>query len=244
MKLLKRIGNLLLNKAATPELPKDFDAAQTALFNAVKPYTMTGPERIFALNEAVKYIVKNNIKGDFVECGVWKGGSTLAMALTLKELGANNRHLYLYDTFEGMTEPTAVDRDLNNESAEALYKQVIDQTSEVWCYSGIDEVKKNMALSNYNPDNIFYVKGKVEDTLPQSQHGSIALLRLDTDWYESTKMEMEILFPMLVPGGVLIIDDYGYWQGARKAVDEYIARHDLRILLNRIDYTGRIAIKQ
>jgi O-methyltransferase len=84
----------------------------------------------------------------------------------------------------------------------------------------------------------------VEDTIPASVPEQIALLRLDTDWYESTKCELEILFPRLVKGGVIIIDDYGCWQGARKAVDEYFNKNNIAILLNRMDDTGRIGIKQ
>lgn len=101
-----------------------------------------------------------------------------------------------------------------------------------------------MRKTNFPEANLIYVKGKVEDTLPVNKPaGKIALLRLDTDWYESTKHELNILFPMLVQNGVLIIDDYGHWQGCRKAVDEYIQENKLPLLLNRIDYTGRIAIK-
>ncbi len=113
----------------------------------------------------------------------------------------------------------------------------------VWCYSPIDEVKTNLAKSGYNMGNIHFVKGKVEDTIPHSEIKDIALLRLDTDWYESTKHELIHLYDRLVSGGVLIIDDYGHWSGSRKAVDEFFAERGLSIFLHRIDYTGRMAIK-
>jgi hypothetical protein len=100
-----------------------------------------------------------------------------------------------------------------------------------------------MAMTNYPQDKLNYVVGKVEDTIPETLPRKIALLRLDTDWYESTLHELNHLYPLLTEGGVLIIDDYGHWQGAKKAVDEYIEKNKLKILLNRIDYTGRIAIK-
>ena len=87
------------------------------------------------------------------------------------------------------------------------------------------------------------VKGKVEDTLPGHAPDHIAVLRLDTDWYASTKHEMEHLYPRLARGGVLIIDDYGHWAGSRQAVDEYLAEHGIHLLLNRTDYTGRMALK-
>ncbi len=244
--MLNRFTSLFgfsLTKIRDLDLPKDFDSEKIELIKAVSPYTMTSPERIASLNEAVKYIIRNNVEGDFVECGVWKGGSTLAMALTLEKLGIENRKLFLYDTFEGMSDPTEADKDLNNNSAKDLLQTNSKKKSAVWAYSGLDEVKRTMSLSKYDLNNFIYVKGKVEETMLSSNHQKIALLRLDTDWYESTKIELDVLFPKLVSGGVLIIDDYGYWQGARKAVDEYIELNNIKILLNRIDYTGRIAIK-
>ncbi|PJJ83771.1 TylF/MycF/NovP-related O-methyltransferase [Mucilaginibacter auburnensis] len=225
-------------------LPADFDSETVATFQKVKPYTMTTPERIASLVNAVNYLIKNNIEGDFVECGVWRGGSTMAAIDTLMKAGDKSRTVYLYDTFEGMSEPTEHDKELSGHAADALLQssEKEDATS-VWCYSALEEVQNNVGSLNYPADKVHYVKGKVEDTIPQTLPGKIALLRLDTDWYESTKHELEHLYPLLVPGGVIIIDDYGHWEGARKAVDEYIAAHKLPLLLNRIDYTGRIGIK-
>ncbi len=226
-------------------LPADFDNATVATYQKVKPFTMTTPERIASLVNAVNYLVTNNIEGDFVECGVWRGGSTMAAVDTLMKAGDTSRTVYLYDTFEGMSEPTEHDKELSGHAADALLQssEKEDATS-VWCYSALDEVQKNVGSLNYPADKVHYVKGKVEDTIPQTLPGKIALLRLDTDWYESTKHELEHLYPLLVPGGVIIIDDYGHWEGARKAVDEYIDKHKLPLLLNRIDYTGRIGIKK
>jgi hypothetical protein len=114
--------------------------------------------------------------------------------------------------------------------------------ASLWCNASIEDVQANMARSSYPSQRIHLVKGPVESTIPGVAPDDIALLRLDTDWYESTRHELEHLFPRLVPGGVLIIDDYGHWQGARQAVDEYLAKSDVPILLNRVDYTGRIAV--
>jgi O-methyltransferase len=119
-----------------------------------------------------------------------------------------------------------------------------DKESSVWCLATINDVEQNMKATSYVPSNIIYVKGKVENTIPTlSPDKVIALLRLDTDWYESTKHELIHLYPELTKGGVLIIDDYGHWDGCRKAVDEYFNNTDSSILLNRVDYTGRIGIK-
>jgi len=226
--------------------PSDFEEFHKNIFNKVKGYTMTSSERIFGLIEAVKYISKYTIDGDVVECGVWKGGSMMAIAETLLLMKDASRNLYLYDTFEGMPAPTSEDKNFKDQRADILLKkeESFKDNSSVWAYSTLDEVKRAMHLTSYNSSLIHYIKGKVEDTIPKTIPNKIALLRLDTDWYESTKHELIQLFPLLVSGGVLIIDDYGFWKGARKAVDEYFAENNVRVLLNRMDETGRIAVKQ
>ncbi|MEX0636016.1 MAG: TylF/MycF/NovP-related O-methyltransferase, partial [Ferruginibacter sp.] len=214
------------------------------IFKKVQPFTMTSPERIYSLMEAVKYICRHKIEGDIVECGVWKGGSMLAVAETLVNQKISDKQLLLYDTFEGMPEPTEHDQDFTGNNAHAiLNKNQNKEENLVWAYSPLDAVQKTLSLSSYDKKNIRYIVGKVEDTIPQDIPEKIALLRLDTDWYESTKHELIHLFPRLQKGGVLIIDDYGFWKGARKAVDEYFAENNIPILLNTIDDTGRIAKK-
>lgn len=224
--------------------PPDVSATLIETYKKVKPYTMTSPERVFALCEAVKYIHDKNIEGDVVECGVWKGGSMMAVADTLLRLGDSSRDLYLFDTFEGMAPPTDKDVDLAGISAVSQLEQS-DKTKDdsVWCCAALEMVESAVNSIGYPREKIHFVKGMVEQTIPLGAPDKIALLRLDTDWYESTKHEMENLFPRLSKGGVLIIDDYGHWQGARKAVDEYLEINNVKILLNRIDYTGRIAVK-
>lgn len=225
--------------------PADFEALHQTVYSKVKPYTMTSAERIYGLIEAVKYITRYEIEGAIVECGVWKGGSMMAVAKTLKAEKADTRQLYLYDTFEGMPPPTEADKDFSGVDAAARLKEESNNKKEsyIWAYSALDEVKAAMALTQYNPERIQYIQGKVEDTIPASIPDKIALLRLDTDWYESTKHELEHLFPRLAKNGVLIIDDYGFWKGSRKAVDEYFAGLNMPVLLNRMDDTGRICIK-
>lgn len=224
-------------------LPPDFDQTAVDTIASVTPFTLTSPERIFALCEAIRYIVTNRIPGDIVECGVWKGGSMMAVARTLIQLGDTTRNLYLFDTFDGMATPSEKDISLTGASASTLlkYSDKEDKAS-VWCYSPLEEVQKVIGNVGYSNDKIHFIKGKVEETLPAQAPQTIALLRLDTDWYESTRHELVHLFPRLSPGGVIIIDDYGHWKGARQAVDEYIQENNIKILLNRIDYTGRIGV--
>ena len=246
-RVINKIGYDVIRRRTLPfadYLPFDFDEATVDTYEKVKAYTMTSPERIASLCNAVNYLVKNNIKGDIVECGVWKGGSSMAAIDTLIKAGDTTRAIYLYDTFEGMSEPTGHDRAFTGVPAEELLKSSKKEDStSVWCYSALEEVQSNVSEFKYPSAQVHYIKGKVEDSIPQTIPGKIALLRLDTDWYESTAHELKYLYPLLVPGGVIIIDDYGHWDGARKAVDEYIETQKLQLLLNRIDYTGRIGIK-
>ena len=243
-KQLNKRGYDIIKLGKSEQWPVDFEESHRKIVEKVKPYTMTSRERIFGLIEAVKYLSKNKIQGDIVECGVWRGGSMLAIAEVLTEMNDTGHELYLYDTFEGMSEPTEHDKDFADKKAEDLLLPDVNKNEDlIWAYSSLDAVKKTMSLTNYPQNKIHFVKGKVEDTIPSTLPSNICLLRLDTDWYESTKHELLHLFPRLVKGGVLIIDDYGFWKGARKAVDEYFAENNVQILLNRLDDTGRIAIK-
>ncbi|MCB9225112.1 MAG: TylF/MycF/NovP-related O-methyltransferase [Crocinitomicaceae bacterium] len=236
--------NILKRKKQADPFPDITDKTFKQYYDICSEYTMTSVERMYALYNATKYVIENNIPGDFVECGVWKGGSSLLIALILKENSISNRKIYLYDTFEGMSEPTTNDVDFTGATAEKqLSDSDIENQSSVWCYSGMDEVKKNFTDHQIDLKNIEFVKGKVEETIPQTIPSAIALLRLDTDWYESTKHEMDHLYPLLENKGVLIIDDYGHWKGCRKAIDEYFESKQIKPLINRIDYTGRLIIK-
>jgi O-methyltransferase len=244
-KPIRFVKQLLAPKNETPAYPADFEPFHIEIIEKVRPYTMTSVERLFALIEAVKYVVHNNIEGSIVECGVWKGGSMMAVAETLKKLNATHYPLFLYDTYAGMTAPTDHDKAYNKESAADLLGKdlAIKEESVVWAFSTIEEVKANISKTQYPQNNIRFIEGDVLKTIPAADPGQIALLRLDTDWYESTKHEMEQLYPKLNKSGVLIIDDYGYWKGSRKAVDEYLEANNISIMLNRIDDTGRAAIK-
>jgi hypothetical protein len=210
---------------------------------------MTGRARLLALVDAVRYCEQRAIPGAFGECGVWRGGSVLAMILTLLDLDVVDRDFYIYDTFEGMTAPTEHDISPIDPPALETWNAARDVGERAW--SGMfsdavfdeDGVRALLTSSGYPAERLHFVRGAVEETLPGNAPEQLALLRLDTDWYESTRHELEHLYPLLSDGGVLIVDDYGHWEGARRAVDEYFATAAAPLLLNRIDYTGRIAIK-
>ena len=220
----------------------DLTESEREIVRAAQPVTMTSPARLAALVQAVTHVVRNNIPGDIAECGVWRGGSMVAIARTLLALGDTSRRLYLYDTFEGMTEPSDRDQDFAGQPAAALLDRDSPGTG-VWASASMEEVKANLLATGYPADQILLVKGRVEDTIPATMPKALALLRLDTDWYESTRHELTHLYPILSRFGLLIIDDYGHWHGAREATDEFVRRLPEPLYLHRIDYTARLAVK-
>lgn len=225
---------------------QDFSESDLKMINSVKKYTLTSPERMYALIESVRYITKNTVPGDIVECGVWKGGSMMLAANTLVELDSTERDLYLFDTFAGTTKPTEIDKDSAGNSMLDIWNREFEGKKKLpgsADNASLEEVQKNMSLTKYPNDKIHFIKGNVEDTVPNKAPDKIAILRLDTDWYESTKHELEHMFPRLVKGGILIVDDYGHFQGSRIAVDKYFEENNIRSFLNRIDYTGRLIVK-
>jgi hypothetical protein len=235
-------------QGATEDPPLVSDEDREIIARA-RPFTMTSDARLQALIDAVRYCEKRGLPGAFAECGVWRGGSVLAMILTLQELGVEDRDIHLYDTFEGMTAPT--EHDVSPIDPPALDTWQVAEASgerawsELFSRQIFDEegVRQVLASTGYPAERLHFARGPVEETLPAAAPERLVLLRLDTDWYESTRHELEHLWPRLVDGGVLIIDDYGHWEGARRAVDEYFQSSAAPVLLSRIDYTGRLAIK-
>ena len=224
-----------------PEFSADMSLFERDVFTAVKPFTMTSVERVTTLVRAVQHVVAQRLTGDVVECGVWRGGSAMAIALTLVAARDTSRGLYLFDTFSGMTPPSAKDVTADGRDGAALLAQG-DDNSWVVARASLDEVKRNLATTGYPMERIHFIQGAVEDTIPGSAPAAISLLRLDTDWYESTKHELDTLYSRLAPGGVLMIDDYGWWQGSRTATDEFLAESGAQLLLMRMG-SGRIAVK-
>ncbi len=252
MKFVRKALKSLLKKAGYEVIPfdpnldyDDFDLReedrQLGIMSRVGPYTMTSRSRISALCRSIEFNELHQIPGDIVECGVWKGGSMMAAALRLQQLGNTSRKIYLFDTFEGMTAPTADDEDNRGRSAAGRMQQ--ESVGGSWFRQPIDEVRQNLKSTGFDDSRLVFVKGPVEETLPANAPDRISILRLDTDWYESTQHELEHLYPRLSVGGSLILDDYGYWKGSRKAVDEYIQTHKLRLFLHRIDHSSRACIK-
>jgi O-methyltransferase len=226
------------------KIDQAYSPGELEIITKVKPFTATSVERIVTLVNVVNYLSKNQIAGDFVECGVWRGGSMMAAMLALLQRGDTSRHFYLFDTYEGMTPPT--DKDITfdgNRAADLLAATEKKEGPNYWCIASLEDVQKNVYSTGYPKDKIHFIKGRVEDTLPAKSPAQIALLRLDTDWYDSTHHELVHLYPLLCANGALVLDDYGHWQGSRRAVDEYFAAQTFAPLLTKLDFTGRLIIK-
>jgi O-methyltransferase len=194
------------------------------------------------LLSSIDYLVENGISGSFVECGVWRGGSAMTMAMRLAQLKATNVDIYLFDTYAGMVEPSSFDVEAQSgELASDLLKYASNE-SYIRALAPLSLVKSNMERTKYLMGKIHFIEGDVLETLPIFETGDIALPRLDTDWYESTLAELKFLFPRLVKGGVCIIDDYGHWEGSRRAVDEFFETEQFKPLLFEVDYTCRAFI--
>ena len=224
---------------------KDMEEGFFPIYERCRTFSMTSIERMYALYQSVKYIVASGIDGDFVECGVWRGGSMMLIAHTLIELGATDRKLFLFDTYEGLPKPDEIkDIDIwGNRAIDGWLPNSVSEEKSHWAEAREDEVRSNLATTGYPITNMHFIKGMVERTIPDMAPLVIALLRLDTDWYISTKHELINLYDRLKHHGILIIDDYGHFKGARHAVDEFFSERNIVPLMARVDYSGRLLIK-
>lgn len=239
---------------------QNYDSGKTAesLVALTKGYTMTPAINIVTLYEQAVYCEKNNIEGAFVECGVWKGGAVGAMAQANLDSSSNRRELHLFDAFDDICEP---DPTVDGEKASADIKLAaknknldlrgrIEPVKGAYDFlGGHGTIESCVELLEqkigYPPDQIFYHKGWFEHVMEKEskQIEKIAILRLDGDWYSSTKVCLEYLYPKVVKGGIIIIDDYGYYEGCKKAVDEFFEKNKIVTFLSYSTYCCRYFIK-
>jgi len=200
------------------------------LLNKNDVKTMTSDERIAGLHSALINIHRDKIQGDFVECGIWMGGNLVIAKKFFDSVKELDRAFYGFDTFEGMTKPTENDPKKAHRWWDGIGS----------CIASIEEVTEEIKRHDIFDDRVILVKGDVKETLTNSKNLSerISILRLDTDWYDSTKIELEILYSRLVSGGFIIIDDYGYWSGCKKAVDDFFGEEFVRLNFQKLDNTG------
>lgn len=202
--------------------PSDFSFK----YRQVKDITMVGNARLRGLYRAVRHVEVNRIPGDLVECGVARGGSSALLSLT-----APHRKLWCLDSFEGLPAPSENDPD---------YEYAQNWTGK--CKGSIEDVQSS--FRRLGVGNVELVKGLFQDTVPYVPIEQIAVLHLDGDWYDSTKVCLEHLYDRVVPGGVIQLDDYGFWKGSAKAVDEFFMRRGIKPRLTKVDYYGRQLVKE
>lgn len=233
----------------TTVAPVEFSRSDLDVLDFVtgKQFTMGSRERVVATINACKHAVQAGIEGDFVECGVWRGGNSIAAKLTFENYGSDKK-VWLFDTFTGMTAPTEHDTTrFSDASAAERFKAAQAQEHNEWCFASLEDVKANFETAGTDPAGVRFVAGDVMKTLADKANlpEALCVLRLDTDFYDSTKAELETLYPRLSAGGSLLIDDFGHWDGARRAVEEYLDALPARSrpLLHYTDYSGRMGVK-
>jgi hypothetical protein len=204
--------------------------AFSRMLRQVQPYSMMGYARLKGIHNGVQSVFARSIDGDLVECGTARGGCAALMRLTAKRC-RDDRTLWVYDTFEGLPRPT----DDNPDCELAL-------TREKTCLGEFDEVEA-LFKSLDVLDGRHMIKGLFQDTLPETTPDRIALLHLDGDWYESTHVCLDHLYDKVSTGGVIQIDDYGHWAGARKALHEFFDERGIEVDLKYLDYSGRQFVK-
>lgn len=205
------------------------------VFERMKPFTCLNAERFYNIYKSVEYIAQCGIAGHFAECGVFLGGSIIGAAHFAEHFGLGDRKFYVFDTFEGFPTDT-----MEKDIAGATYDL---STLTVFNNNFRAVVEKNIAASKLDPSKFILIQGLVEETLPSFEIDALAYLRLDTDYYESTLVELDCLYPHLSRGGVVILDDYGHFDGVRQATDDYFRKIGGGPLLQRVDYTGRCGVK-
>jgi len=229
----KKVENLIV-EASNDELK---------MFEKINEISLTSLPNRWSLYQSLSYIQENNIEGDIVETGVFKGANLVLINDFLNKFNIDKK-IYAYDTYEGQPKPSNLDFDYKGNSMIKKFSNS-DKKNSNSVYCSLENVKKNIEkYSNNNLNKLIFIKGKVEETLRDEKNvpSQISLLRLDTDFYDSIKKSLEILYPKLIKGGVLIIDDYGHFKGAKIAVDDYF-RDKKSIWMHRVDYTCRLMIK-
>jgi hypothetical protein len=232
----------------------DITDDEQKLIADLRPLAATSLESLVSTLRAVQYVLDAGIPGALLECGVFNGAQVALMLRVLLHNGVTDRDVYAYDTFSGMPEPGtedvcvqvagSLDSPPPGTPARAIWTSLRrDDGSSGWVNTPIDQVQALLAGTGYPMDRVHLVAGKVEDTLPAQAPAKVALMRLDTDFYRSTRHELECLYPRLSLGGVMFIDDYGAFAGARLATDNYFAELGLPVLLARVDPTVRLMVK-
>lgn len=244
--MLERIKNIVKEAKIIPRVKLErqlfsvsgLNFQEFFLIRKARKYSGVSLKCLANVYELAKKIERKKIKGSFVECGVCKGGSSLVMAFVASK-ARSHRKIWLFDSFEGNPEPIEIDGALAKQCAKGKAQgRLLPIGMNLASLNEVNELFfKKFSLSK---DEIIIKKGWFQDTLPvyNSQIGEIAILRLDADWYESTKCCLENLYDHVIEGGYIIFDDYNYFPGCKIAVDEFIDKRNLKANLIEIDYAA------
>ena len=203
-----------------------FDALRTLrLIHSLRDYTAVLPTRLGTLHRLARDIDQHSVRGDVVECGVYNGGSAALMASVCTR-SPMDRKIWLFDSFEGLPQPTERD----GEKARGCIW---------WCHGDLAKVRTIFDKLRISDSGVHIVKGWFRNTFPGVDIGEIALLHIDADWYDSVRLCFERFYENVQPGGYIVIDDYGHWEGCRRATDEFLKERSIEVKLTRVDYTGR-----
>lgn len=234
-----------------PEFDGEFETVKR-LIKKIRPYTMLPVVRLTSLYMQVKYCEQNNVKGDYMECGVWKGGAVGLMALTNQLYGATRRNLFLFDSFDDILPPNpeidgfrAMQDALKYSNKTDLQELKSDPTTPIKgfydSFGGKGTLSQNRQLFfrqiKYDKKYVHFYKGWFEDTMPKASKNvdRLAILRIDADWYKSVYICLKYFYPKVVKGGFIVIDDYGYYEGCTKAVKQYFSERNIHLYPNSID---------
>lgn len=192
-------------------------------------HTMIGLRRLDNLQECIQDVLARGVPGDLIEAGVWRGGASIFMRAVLKAHGVEDRTVWLSDSFQGLPPPN--DDEYPADAGDLHH--TIDELAV-----SLDEVRENFRRYGLLDDQVRFLPGWFRDTLPRAPIERLAIIRIDGDMYESTTQVLEALYPKLVPGGYLIVDDYGGIPACRRAVDDYREAMGITDEIRQIDWTG------
>ena len=196
-----------------------------SLLQAVVPFTMVARKRLEFLYDSAETIDQERIPGNIVQCGVCNGGSAAVAGHRVRERHLFDRKLFLFDSFKGL--PPASEAD-----------GVRAQSFTGQCSGNQQSVELALRIANIDRSHVEIFPGWFAETFPHARTGQIALLVIDADWYDSVKLVLHTFYDAVAPGGIIYIDDYGYWEGCRKATDEFFAERHIEVPLLAIDDTG------
>lgn len=252
-KAIERRGYVLTPASVRPSGLTSEPAIEADYFDLIHSLKIDGEvldanqETVYTLYCATRYVATNEIEGDLIECGVGSGPKIALMCATLIKEGVEDRDIYLYDTFEGLTEPSEKDFKLyGTVDTPAAVRRKWDhgrETGEHWGHTPLERVRENVFQTGYPEARLHFIQGDVRSTIPNDYHRKIAILRLDTNFYDSSLHELQYLFELVAPGGTIILDDYGSWTGQKSATDEFFRARDEVPLLIRTSSQERIIVK-